>query len=318
MQMVLRIGTRGSKLALAQAEELRFVLARAHGWRDDEIEGRSKLVIVKTKGDKGQDAQPGGGGAKGLFVKELEEELIREQIDVAIHSAKDMLSTLPAGVEICAVLPREDPRDVLVCQHCEDLSSLPRGAAVGTSSPRRRAQILKIRPDLEIVPLRGNVDTRLAKLEKGHPVAAIMALAGLKRLGLRAHARYVFPTEVLLPAVGQGALAVQARTGDRAVRDLVVPLNHDPSHIALIAERAFLEVLDGSCRSAIAGLAEISAQNILTLRGEVLMPDGQDSESILVREPLGENPFRRAQEIGTAAGEALKSKAGPAYFEPGP
>ncbi len=309
------IGTRGSKLALAQAQELRRALARAHGWRDDELELRSKLAIVKTKGDQGQKAAPLEGGAKGLFVKELEEALLRGQIDIAIHSAKDMLSVLPAGLEIGAVLPREDPRDAWVSPLGWDVLSLPAGSLIGTSSPRRRAQILKMRPDFKIVPLRGNVDTRLAKLETGQPAAAIMALAGLKRMGLSAHAHFIFPAEKMLPAVGQGALAVQMRAGDQGARDLVAPVNHAPSKIALTAERAFLQVLDGSCRSAIAGLAEISGGRVLTLRGEVLLPDGQSAERIEVREPLGDDPLRAAHHIGAAAGKALKRQAGPVYFE---
>ena len=315
MQMVLKIGTRGSKLALVQAQELCRALARSQGWRDDAANAEIELVVVKTKGDQGQQAHIGAGGAKGLFVKELEEALLRKQIDIAIHSAKDMLSTLPDGLEVSTVLPREDPRDVLISSQEWDILSLPAGSKVGTSSPRRQAQILKIRPDLEIVPLRGNVDTRLAKLEQGNPVAAVMALAGLKRLGLSDRARFIFPTDMLLPAIGQGALAVQTRAGDEAVRALVLPLNHAPSQIALTAERAFLQVLDGSCRSAIAGLAEISDEHILTLRGEVLMPNGQSADNIFTRESLGKNPVERAQEIGAAAGKALKVKAGPAYFE---
>jgi len=315
MQMTLKIGTRGSKLALAQAEELVRALACAHGWGAEESGQRTKLVVIKTTGDASHKAQAGEGGAKGLFVKELEDALLRGQIDIALHSAKDMLSTLTAGLETLAVLPRADPRDVWVSPQGWDILSLPAGAAVGTSSPRRGAQILNMHPDLEIVPLRGNVDTRLAKLETGRPAAAVMALAGLSRLGLAHHVRFVFPSAKMLPAVGQGALAVQARVGDRDVRDLIAPVNHAPSQIALTAERAFLQVLDGSCRSAIAGLAEISHDGMLTLRGEVLMPRGQNVQKIQQKATLGDDPLRSARALGAAAGKTLKAQAGPAYFE---
>ncbi len=296
----IRIGTRGSRLALVQAGIVRDLLAR---------EGRdSEIVIVKTSGDRIQDRPLADAGGKGLFTKELEEALFAGEADIAVHSMKDVPTHLPDGLELGAFLPREDPRDVLVSGKSHTLSSLPPSAIVGTSSVRRRAQLLRARKDVEAVTLRGNVDTRLSKVESGAFAAAILALAGLKRLGLQDRAATILDSDVWLPSPAQGAIGIELRKDDAYAKDAVAKLNHEPTAIALACERAFLAALDGSCRTPIAALATLEGQS-LKFRGEVLAPDGSDFVETSFARRLGPSPLEDASRWGREAGSALHPRA---------
>src|SRR5271169_6584488 len=242
----LRIGTRGSPMALIQTAFVRDRLIAAHP--DLGTEGAVEIVTIRTTGDRVQDRRLADIGGKGLFSKEIEEALLAGHIDLAVHSLKDMETWLPDGLIIACVPPRDDPRDAFVSASGASLASLPRGAKVGTASLRRQAQLLRHRPDLSIVPIRGNVNTRLRKMEAGEVDALVLALCGLERLDLSGYATEILTREVMLPAVGQGALAVECRTADAMVRQVVAPL-HDPICAACVhAERAMLAALDGSCR----------------------------------------------------------------------
>ncbi|HEY7687739.1 MAG TPA: hydroxymethylbilane synthase, partial [Dongiaceae bacterium] len=232
----LRIGSRGSPLALAQAEELRRRLAEAHPALAKK--GAVAVDVIKTTGDKVQDRKLMEIGGKGLFTKEIEEALLAGTIDCAIHSAKDLETWLPEGLIIGCILPREDPRDVLFAKKAKSIAQLPKGAVVGTSSLRRQAQLLARRPDLKVVTLRGNVETRLKKLAAGDVDATLLALAGLKRLGLEDKAKNVLSTEEMLPAVAQGALAVEVRADNEEIRGVLAPLNDPRSERQVLAERA--------------------------------------------------------------------------------
>lgn len=265
----IRIGTRGSPLALAQAHEVRSRLMAASELPVEAFEVR----VIKTSGDRIQDRPLAEVGGKGLFTKEIEEALLADTIDLAVHSMKDMMTELPPGLVIGAVLEREDPRDAFMSLRAGSLSELPRGARVGTSSLRRQAQVKRLRPDLEVVGFRGNVQTRLKKLEQGLASATLLAVAGLKRLGEAHRITQVMSTEEMLPAVAQGAIAIEVRERDEATRQLVAKLSHEPTSVCILAERSFLARLDGSCRTPIAGLAEIDA-NGLRLRGMILALDG--------------------------------------------
>ena len=291
----LRIGTRGSPLALAQAHEVRGRLMAAHGLEEDAFEIR----IYKTTGDAIQDRPLAEVGGKGLFTKEIEEALLAREIDLAVHSMKDMQTMLPDGLGIGAVLPREDVRDAFISLTHASLAALPRGAVVGTSSLRRQAQVKRIRPDLEVVGFRGNVQTRLRKLADGVADATLLACAGLNRLGMADRITSPIPTEEILPAVAQGAIAVEIRGDDAETGNLVAPLNHEPTALCVTAERAFLTRLEGSCRTPIAGLAEIDGDT-LKLRGKVFSPDGARGYDIAREGPLGS-----AAALGVAAAEAL-------------
>ena len=236
---MLRIGTRGSPLALAQARAVRERLAAAHGLAPDAVEIRT----IRTSGDLIQDRPLADAGGKGLFTKEIEQALIDGAIDLAVHSAKDMPTVLPDGLVLTACLEREDVRDAFISRKAVGLSALPAGSAVGTSSLRRQAQVRRLRPDLTVVNFRGNVETRLRKLDEGVADATLLALAGLKRLGLAHAATAILPIEEFLPAVGQGAIAIETRAADARVRDLVAAVDHAETSTALTAERAFLAVL---------------------------------------------------------------------------
>ena len=236
---MLRIGTRGSPLALAQARAVRERLAAAHGLAPDAVEIRA----IRTSGDLIQDRPLADAGGKGLFTKEIEQALIDGAIDLAVHSAKDMPTVLPGGLVLTACLEREDVRDAFISRKAVGLSALPAGSAVGTSSLRRQAQVRRLRPDLTVVNFRGNVETRLRKLDEGVADATLLALAGLKRLGLAHAATAILPIEEFLPAVGQGAIAIETRAADARVRDLVAAVDHAETSTALTAERAFLAVL---------------------------------------------------------------------------
>ena len=298
----LRIGTRGSAMALYQAGLVRDRLRAAHA--ELAAESAVELVPIRTTGDRVQTRQLAEIGGKGLFTKEIEEALIDRRINLAVHSLKDMETHLPAGLEIGCVLPRDDPRDVVVSRSGAPLAALPQGARIGTASLRRRAQLLRMRDDLAIVPIRGNVGTRLDKLAAGEVDALVLALCGLERLGKTGLALEILPPERMLPAVGQGALAIECRSDDGAVRPLLAPL-HDPASAACVAaERAMLAALDGSCRTPIAGLATIAGDR-LTLDALLLTPDGNGERRGRSQGMIGE-----AVALGRELGERLRRGAG--------
>jgi hydroxymethylbilane synthase len=297
----LRLGTRGSRLALVQAETVKAAVKAATG-------ADCEIIVRKTSGDRIQDRPLADAGGKGLFVKELEEGLLRGEIDLAVHSMKDVPTLLPAGLTLASFLPREDPRDVFISRKTKRLADLPAGARVGTSSVRRVSQVKRARPDVETVLLRGNVDTRLAKLEAGDYDAIILALAGLKRLGLADHATRCLDTEEWLPALAQGAVGIEIRDDDAKTRAAIAPLNDRVTEIALACERAFQAALDGSCRSPIAGLATI-AGDTLSFRGEVIAPDGTDHAGTTFTRTLDGDAVQSAERAGRDAGLALKPAA---------
>jgi hydroxymethylbilane synthase len=295
----LRLGTRGSTLALVQAEMVRSALAGRRRACD--------LVILKTSGDRIQDRSLADAGGKGLFVKELEDALLRDEIDLAVHSMKDVPTELPAGLALCAFLKREDPREAFLSHKARTLVEIPNGARVGTSSVRRQAQVARRRPDLNLVLLRGNVDTRLRKLDAGEMDAIFLAYAGLKRLGLEDRATEILSTSDWLPSLGQGVIGVEIRKTDTFAREELGSLNHEPSEIALLCERAFQAALDGSCRTPIAGLAHVD-DDTLSFRGEVLAPDGSDCAATGFTVALGHNPREAAEKAGRDCGSALKPR----------
>jgi hydroxymethylbilane synthase len=301
----LRIGTRGSPMALYQAGLVRDRLQSVHA--ELAAESGVELVPIRTTGDRVLDRQLGEIGGKGLFTKEIEEALLDGRIDLAVHSLKDMETALPVGLVIGCVLPRDDPRDVLVSRTGAMLRDLPERARIGTASLRRRAQLLRERPDLEIVPIRGNVGTRLGKLAAGEVDALVLALCGLDRLGNAAATSEILSAERMLPAVGQGALAIECRADDNAVAQLLVPLNDPASAACVAAERAMLAALDGSCRTPIAGLAEIDGDR-LTLDALLLAPDGSAE-----RRGRGIGAIRDAIAVGNEVGERLRRGAGPEF-----
>ena len=311
----LRIGTRGSRLARAQTGLVRAELAAAHGWDAATLEAATEVVVIQTSGDLIQDPNMRDAGGKGLFTKEIEDALLRGQIDFAVHSTKDLLAELPSGLVIGCVLDREDPRDAFVSRTATSLSALGKGAVLGTSSPRRRAQALNLRPDLNIVELRGNVETRLRKLEDQNIDATFLAVAGLKRSGLANEITNIMAADDMLPAGGQGAIGIETRANDASVLEMLAPINHEQSRIAVTVERAFLSVLDGSCRTPIACLAEVSEDVSLYFRGQVLLPDGSDQELIEVHAQLGGDVRTQAASIGEQLGADLKAQAGPRYVE---
>jgi hydroxymethylbilane synthase len=303
----IRIGTRGSPLALAQAHEVRDRIAKAHGLAHDAI----SITIIKTTGDQILDRPLADIGGKGLFTKEIEDALLAHEIDVAVHSMKDMQTALPDGLTIGAVLPREDARDAFISLKYADLAALPMGAVVGTSSLRRQAQLLFTRPDLKVVGFRGNVQTRLKKLQEGVADATFLAVAGLKRLGLADRITSAVPVTQMLPAVAQGAIGLEIRAGDTRTADVIAPLNDEESALAVTAERAFLARLEGSCRTPIAGHAELKGSQ-LVFNGQVLSPDGKVEFNV---ERLGTS--QQASEIGVhAANEILSMGANAALQRP--
>jgi hydroxymethylbilane synthase len=300
---ILRIGTRGSPLALAQAH---LVRERLKAVRPDQPE--AEVVVIRTTGDRIQDRKLDEIGGKGLFTKEIEEALVEGAIELAVHSMKDMATTLPSGLAIGAMLPREDPRDAWFSPHAASFVGLPKAARVGTSSLRRQAQILARRPDLVVTMLRGNVGTRLAKLAAGEAEATVLALAGLKRLGLADKATAILSPEEMLPAVGQGAIGIEIRADDTATVELLAAIDDRATSMAVTAERACLAVLDGSCRTPIAALAEHEPGGGLRLRSLIALPDGS-----AVKRDERRGPTASAVDLGQAAGEALRAGAGPAF-----
>jgi hydroxymethylbilane synthase len=300
----IRIGTRGSPLALVQAHEVRRRLLAALGL--DEI--RIEIRVIRTSGDRIQDRPLAEVGGKGLFTKEIEDALLAHDIDLAVHSAKDMATRLPDGLAIAAVLEREDVRDAFLSLRYASLADLPPGARLGTSSLRRQALARRARPDLEVVAFRGNVDTRLAKLEAGVADATFLAAAGLNRLGAAHRIASLLDVETMPPAPAQGAIAIETRADDWAARALAAPLDHQPTALCITAERAFLARLDGSCRTPIAGLARLDGDN-LRLDGMLLLPDGSEAHSV-----SRSGAAAAAISIGDSAAEELISHAGPEFM----
>jgi hydroxymethylbilane synthase len=299
----LLIGTRGSPLALWQARHVLARLIEAH----ELFEGEADLSVITTSGDRIKDKPLREFGGKGLFTKEIDEALLRGDVAMAVHSMKDLPTDLPAGLCIAAVLPRADVRDAFISNKAPSLADLPEGATVGTSSLRRQAQVRRLRPGLRVIDFRGNVETRLRKLDEGQADATLLALAGLERLGLTSHATSILSTDEMLPAVAQGAIGVTCRSDDTQTRELLQALNDERAATTVACERAFLGVLDGSCKTPIAGLAEID-HGILRLRGLILSPDGTESYGVELT-----GAAEHARKLGADAGEELVTRAGPEF-----
>jgi hydroxymethylbilane synthase len=295
----LKVGSRGSPLALAQTREVCAGIAAAAGIPMADIE----IVVIRTTGDRIVDRPLAEAGGKGLFTKELDEALLAGAIDCAVHSAKDLQTFLPEGIVIAGCPPREDAHDVLISAKAKRFADLPAGARLGSASPRRQAQALRVRPDLKVGLLRGNVETRLRKIETGEFDLTLLALAGLKRLGLEARAAALLDLDDFLPAVGQGAIAITGRRGDHRLAEALSPILDASTGLALAAERAFLAILDGSCRTPIAGHARV-AQGRLSFRGLTLSPDGRQWA-----EAAREGASADAERIGAEAGREIRATA---------
>ncbi len=300
----IRIGTRGSNLALAQVHELRDRLCAAHGMTHNDFE----IVIIKTSGDMIQDKALREFGGKGLFTKEIEDALIAGDIDLAVHSMKDVPTVEPDPLEIVCLMPREDVRDAFISLKVARLTDLPEGAVVGTSSLRRQAQVKALRPDIEVITYRGNVETRLRKLEEGVADATLLAVAGLQRLGQSDKITAPVSPDEMLPAIAQGAIGIQIRKSDDERRELLAAIHDRPTHIRVTAERAFLAQLDGSCRTPIAGLAELDGEQ-MRFRGQILLPDGSQAHAT---ERSG--PASDAAAMGKEAAQELLKRAGPDFM----
>jgi hydroxymethylbilane synthase len=307
LRLPLRLGTRGSPLALAQARMVKAALLAAEPGLDD---GSVEIVVVSTQGDRIQDRTLAEIGGKGLFTEEIEAGLLGGTLDLAVHSMKDMPTALPAGLVISAVLPRADPRDALIARGPRSIAELPKGAVVGTASLRRQAQLRAVRPDLVVVPLRGNVQTRLRKLDAGEVQATFLAMAGLIRLGLEEVVSAALAPEEMLPAVAQGAIGIECRADDGPMLDLLARINDAPTMTSISAERAFLGALDGSCRTPIAALAELRGPE-LRLRGLVASPDGSLVDRIEV-----EGAASACLALGADTGAELRARLAPGYFAP--
>ena len=301
---ILRIGSRGSPLALVQAREVQNRIAAAVGIDAARIE----IKAIRTTGDVVVDRPLADAGGKGLFTKEIEEALLAGSIDLAVHSSKDLPTVLPAGLVLAGFPPREDPRDAFISHKAATLRELPPGAVVGTSSPRRHALVKKLRPDATVVTLRGNVETRLRKLEAGEVDATLLAVAGLKRLGLLSAATAILDPDYFLPAVGQGAIGIETRADDAKTRAFVEAINDADTSAALAAERAFLAVLDGSCRTPIGGHATLDG-GTLRFRGIIVKPDGSEAFEV-----WREGSRETAVELGADAGRELRDRASADFF----
>ncbi|MXQ08536.1 hydroxymethylbilane synthase [Alphaproteobacteria bacterium GH1-50] len=300
-----RIGTRGSPLALAQAHETRARLAAAFDLPEDAFE----IVVIKTTGDRVLDRPLKEIGGKGLFTREIEDAMLAGEIDIAVHSMKDMPVEQPGGLTLDCYLPREDVRDAFVAPSGGTLAALPAGTRVGTSSLRRKAQLLNKRPDLEVVEFRGNVQTRLKKLEDGVAHCTFLAMAGLNRLGMAHVAASAIETDEMLPAVAQGAIGIERREDDARAAEMLAAIHDTPTGHRLAAERAFLAALDGSCETPIAGLAELSGET-LRLRGEILRTDGSEA---IAGERSG--PIADGAAMGRDLAAELLGKAGDGFFD---
>jgi hydroxymethylbilane synthase len=305
---VMRIGTRGSPLALTQCRMVAALLAHATG------QDESTFVIESfvTSGDRLKEGRLNEAGGKGLFTKELDEALLDRRIDAAVHSMKDLPTRLPDGIVLAAVPAREDPRDAFISHKAASLKLLPQGSVVGSASLRRQAQALHLRPDVEVVILRGSVQTRLARLEEGKVDATFLALAGLNRLGLSAHVTAIVDSEEMPPAPGQGALALTCRTDDIRTRALLGKVSVRESEVAVAAERGFLEALDGSCRTPIGALARI-ANGTLSFTGEVLSPDG--ARHWRRQETIQAGGVEDAATLGHRLGAAIRAEAGEEFIQ---
>ena len=304
---LLKLGSRGSPLALAQSRLVATMLAGHSGAEVDAF----PIQAFMTSGDKIQGRLQDQGG-KGLFTKELDEALLDGRIDAAIHSMKDLPTRMPPGIVLACVPSREDPRDAFIALRAKTLMELPAGATIGTASLRRQAQTLHLRPDLKVELLRGRVETRLAKIESGAFDATYLALAGLRRLGLEKHAAAIVDSQAMPPAPGQGALAITARVGDDKTLALLAQLNIAEHAVTTTAERAFLQALDGSCRTPIAALARI-ADGTLDFLGEVLTPDGKHCWRRREAVALGDDAEETARALGLRLGTEIKTEAGPLY-----
>ena len=302
----LKLGTRGSPLALAQAHETRRCLAAAHGWPEEAVE----IVVIRTTGDAIQDRALAEAGGKGLFTKELDAALIGGSIDIAVHSAKDLPTELPPEIALAGYLPREDVRDAFIARDGRPLAALRQGAVVGSASLRRGAQLRRLRPDLDVRLIRGNVETRLRRVAEGDFDATVLAMAGLNRLSLTDRVTEPLDDERFLPAVGQGAIAIAARAGDGATAAMLAPILDRDTGAAVCCERAFLTVLDGSCRTPIAGHARI-LDGAIDFRGQLLAADGSDVVEVKASGLVGD-----AERIGRDAGHDLKRRAAPALLAP--
>jgi hydroxymethylbilane synthase len=306
----VRIGARGSKLSLAQAGHMQRRIAAALGADPEDaaaVEALAPLIVITTTGDRVQDRRLLEIGGKGMFTKEIEEALLDGRIDCAVHSLKDMPALLPPGLCIAAIPEREDPRDAFLSLKAERLEDLAQGAVLGTASLRRQAQALHRRPDLDVQMLRGNVDTRLAKRERGEVEATVLAMAGLNRLGLKVGTPV--PEDEMLPAVGQGAVCIECRVDDARLLGWLAAINHAPTQVCVTAEHAMLAVLDGSCRTPIAGHAIFDKDGALYLRGLIAKPDGS---KLIATDRSG--PECDAEAMGREAGEELKRHGGPGFF----
>ena len=301
----LRIGTRGSPLALAQAYETRRRLTEALDVTEDSFE----IVVISTSGDRILDRPLKEVGGKGLFTKEIEQEMLDGKIDIAVHSMKDMPVEQPDGLMLGCYLPREDVRDAFVSSHFNNVSDLPSGSKVGTSSLRRKAQLKFFRPDLEVVEFRGNVQTRLKKLSDGVASCTFLAMAGLNRLGLADVAQSAINPSEMLPAIAQGAIGIEWREADKKIADILKKIHHEETAQQINAERAFLAELDGSCQTPIAGLATIEGSS-LKLTGQVLRTDGSDSISETASSNIEDGP-----ELGRELAQKILAQAGPNFFD---
>jgi hydroxymethylbilane synthase len=301
----LRIGSRGSPLALVQARLVQRLLSEAHGVPVESIEIRT----ITTSGDRLTDAPLSDVGGKGLFSKEIEAALEAGEVDLGVHSSKDMATKLPQGLVLAAFLEREDIRDAFVSLSVKSLDELPPGARLGSSSLRRASQMLRARPDVEIVPFRGNVDTRLRKLREGVADATLLAVAGLNRLGRQSEITAYLDPERFPPAPAQGAIGLEIRADDSRTAELIAPLNHVATTTAVHAERALLDTLDGSCRTAIGAVSHI-AEKTLLLYGEMLSPDGRIAISA-----RHAGPAAAPEAVGHELGQILRDKAGSDFLK---
>jgi hydroxymethylbilane synthase len=299
---LLRLASRGSPLALAQAHLVRAALADAHGWEESDLDELCPILVFRTTGDRIQDRPLAEAGGKGLFVKEIEEALLAGDADIAVHSMKDMPAIPPAALSIAAVLPRENPHDMFIAKDGAPFDKLKENAKLGTGSVRRQAQALRLRPDLQIVLLRGNVETRLLKLARGEADAIMLARAGLARLNLVLPDSELLDSEDWLPALCQGAIGIEIRNDDNEAREAVAAIDHAATHLAIACERGFLAALDGSCRTPIAGLAILEGTEV-HFTGEVLTPDGRNFWNSTRAVECGDSSEDRARAKAYAAGQ---------------
>lgn len=300
----IKIGSRGSPLAKAMADEVKKSLMRAHNLPEESI----ILKAITTTGDRITDRALSEAGGKGLFTKEIEEALSAGDIDIAVHSTKDMPTILPDGLYLSAFMEREDPRDAFIGRNVKNFYDLPHGATIGSAALRRVALVRKLRPDLKVVLYRGNIETRLRKLQEGEVDGTFLAMAGLKRLGLEHVISEIMSPNLFIPAPGQGAIGLETRVGDMKTEALIAPLRHLETMQALECERAFLRALDGSCRTPIAGFAEVHGE-ALSFHGLILSPDGSRFYEIKSKGLCGDSA-----QIGMQAAEKLRRDAGEDFF----